>query len=261
MRAPKTSSFSFDHVFSPDITQTQVFEEVQPLVQSALDGYHVCLFAYGQTGSGKTHTMQGGTDPDTAGIIPRAVNAILAAAKKMQEQGWQYKLEGSFLEIHNEVSERGPPQVPCRAFRFTFVVCRRWQVIRDLLKPVGDPTPNSLSLANHKDGSVDVQGLTRVEVEDKDTVDTLLVKAAKSRSVACTKMNAASSRSHSVFTLRISGTNASKGVAVTGNLNLVDLAGSERLDRSKAEGDVRFGCRVCARRCGGVLTLLSFRSA
>lgn len=36
----------------------QVFGEVAELVQSALDGYHVCLFSYGQTGAGKTFTMQ-----------------------------------------------------------------------------------------------------------------------------------------------------------------------------------------------------------
>jgi hypothetical protein len=38
----------------------QVFSAVSELVQSALDGYHVCLFSYGQTGAGKTHTMQAG---------------------------------------------------------------------------------------------------------------------------------------------------------------------------------------------------------
>lgn len=35
----------------------QVFEDTQPLIQSVLDGFNVCIFAYGQTGSGKTYTM------------------------------------------------------------------------------------------------------------------------------------------------------------------------------------------------------------
>jgi len=35
----------------------ELFSDVQPMVQSALDGYNISLFAYGQTHSGKTHTM------------------------------------------------------------------------------------------------------------------------------------------------------------------------------------------------------------
>jgi hypothetical protein len=45
-------------------------------VQSALDGYHVCLFSYGQTGAGKTHTMQGDSTAAGRGIIPRAVEKV-----------------------------------------------------------------------------------------------------------------------------------------------------------------------------------------
>ena len=41
----------------PSVTNTnawtilQVFEDTRHLVQSAVDGYNVCIFAYGQTGA------------------------------------------------------------------------------------------------------------------------------------------------------------------------------------------------------------------
>ena len=53
-----------------------MFSGVSELVQSALDGYHVCLFSYGQTGAGKTYTMQGSDGPAGRGIIPRAVDKV-----------------------------------------------------------------------------------------------------------------------------------------------------------------------------------------
>ena len=60
-------------------------------------------------------------------------------------------------------------------------------------------------------------------------VRNLLLTASKRRTVASTLMNERSSRSHSVFTLRICGKNDVTGEACEGSLNLVDLAGSERL--------------------------------
>lgn len=55
-------TFHFDGVFPPETSQVDVFNEVKPFVQSAIDGENVCIFAYGQTGSGKTHTMEGPHD-------------------------------------------------------------------------------------------------------------------------------------------------------------------------------------------------------
>ena len=79
--AGSNHSFSFDHVFGPTTVQSDVFEEVSHFVQSALDGYNVCLFAYGQTGSGKTHTLTGALEGDGRGIIPRCVpSAVLWCA-------------------------------------------------------------------------------------------------------------------------------------------------------------------------------------
>ena len=56
-RAPR--SYAFDRAFGADASQAEVFEDTKHLVQSAFDGYNVCIFAYGQTGSGKTFTMTG----------------------------------------------------------------------------------------------------------------------------------------------------------------------------------------------------------
>lgn len=104
---PSTKSFpfAFDKVFGPTSTQEGVFEEISQLVQSALDGYRVCIFAYGQTGSGKTFTMEGGPDKydlATAGMIPRAVQQIFSTAASLKEKGWTFGFEASYLEIYNE---------------------------------------------------------------------------------------------------------------------------------------------------------------
>ena len=52
----------------------QVFEDTRHLVQSAVDGYNVCIFAYGQTGSGKTHTIYG--TPEMPGLTPRGIHEL-----------------------------------------------------------------------------------------------------------------------------------------------------------------------------------------
>lgn len=66
--------FNFDRVFPPTTCQADIFEELAMLVQSALEGYNVCVFAYGQTGSGKTFTMEGFPGTENEGMIPRTVN-------------------------------------------------------------------------------------------------------------------------------------------------------------------------------------------
>jgi kinesin family protein C1 len=215
--------FSFDKVFPPSSGQDQVFQEVSDFVQSALDGYQVCLFSYGQTGSGKTHTMQGSGNGAMRGIIPRAVEQILTQANKMHLQRWDFTLSASFLEIYNEN-------------------------LNDLLysmQPISKGEPPKLAIKRNRAGKSYVDGLTEVPIESVDSakgmgqLEALMSVAARARSVASTKMNAQSSRSHSVFMLHIRGCNAETGTEVQGSLNLCDLAGSERLDRSGAGSDAK----------------------
>ncbi|VFQ63702.1 unnamed protein product [Cuscuta campestris] len=57
------------------------------------------------------------------------------------------------------------------------------------------------------------------------------------RAVGATALNERSSRSHSVLTVHVRGTDLETDSVLRGCLHLVDLAGSERIDRSEATGD------------------------
>ncbi|OIW15461.1 hypothetical protein TanjilG_28660 [Lupinus angustifolius] len=216
-------AFKFDKVFVPDASQEDVFIEISQLVQSALDGYKVCIFAYGQTGSGKTYTMMGRPGhPEEKGLIPRSLEQIFQTRQSQQPQGWKYEMQVSMLEIYNET-------------------------IRDLLSTNRSPsdatrqengTPGKQYAIKHDaSGNTHVTDLTVVDVQSVKEVAFLLSQAENSRSVGKTQMNEQSSRSHFVFTLRIYGVNESTDQQVQGILNLIDLAGSERLSKSGSTGD------------------------
>ncbi|KAK8472481.1 hypothetical protein PHAVU_002G218100 [Phaseolus vulgaris] len=210
-------NFTFDKVFDQEASQRDVFVEISQLVQSALDGYKVCIFAYGQTGSGKTYTMMGRPDaPDLKGLIPRSLEQIFQTSQSLKDQGWKYTMQASILEIYNET-------------------------IRDLLsyarKENGASSSKQYTIKHDANGNTHVSDLTIKDVCSADEISSLLQQAAQSRSVGRTQMNEQSSRSHFVFTLRISGKNENTEQQVQGVLNLIDLAGSERLSRSGAMGD------------------------
>jgi kinesin family protein C1 len=113
------------------------------------------------------------------------------------------------------------------------------ETIRDLLAkaPVNTESSKQYVVKHDQNGNTSVSDLTLVDVTQWKEVSNLLHQASQSRSVGKTAMNEQSSRSHCVFTLRISGVNESTEQQVHGVLNLIDLAGSERLSRSGATGD------------------------
>ncbi|CAG5178857.1 uncharacterized protein ALTATR162_LOCUS8910 [Alternaria atra] len=200
-------AYSFDRVFGPASQNNEVFEEISQLVQSALDGYNVCIFCYGQTGAGKTHTMS-----SADGMIPRATAQIWDEAQRLQEKGWKYNMEGSFLEVYNET--------------YNDLLGRSEDLDKKKVEVRHDAAKKQTILEN----------AVSVKLDGPGRVEEILATADKNRTVAATKANMRSSRSHSVFILKLVGTNEITGERSEGTLNLVDLAGSERLEHSKAEG-------------------------
>jgi len=90
------NTYIFDSVFGPDSRQEQIFEETKRLIQSAIDGYNVCIFAYGQTGSGKTFTIQG--TQDLPGLTPRSIQELFGIISKMTT--FEVKLKCYMVEIY-----------------------------------------------------------------------------------------------------------------------------------------------------------------
>ncbi|CAK9805247.1 Protein claret segregational [Anthophora quadrimaculata] len=201
--------FSFDKVFPPTAKQETIFKELAMLVQSALEGYNVCVFAYGQTGSGKTYTMEGLPGIDTEGMIPRTIRHIFQEMKHFQLLGWEYRIEASFLEIYNEH-------------------------IVDLLD--SEPKMHEIRMADNKGRDLYVSNLKIEEIHSPEELHMCLLTAQRNRAVAATQSNERSSRSHSVTRIKLIGTHQAEEEVSIGNLNLVDLAGSERL---KGEESIR----------------------
>ncbi|ABN66529.2 predicted protein [Scheffersomyces stipitis CBS 6054] len=199
--------FQFDHIFSPTSTNEDIFEEISQLIQSSLDGYNVCVFAYGQTGSGKTFTM---SNPGN-GMIPMSLDKIFEDIDDLQAKGWKYEVEGQVVEIYNEN-------------------------IVDLLSP-RDSTVKYDIKHDDDEGKTYITNITTVSISSKNQAESILDRATKNRSTASTRANDRSSRSHSIFTIRLNGENLKTGAKSQGTLNLVDLAGSERLSSSQATGD------------------------
>ena len=105
--------------------------------------------------------------------------------------------------------------------------------IKDLLAPSQalSSSPAAVEdkheIRHDKDGTTTITGVISIPVDSVASVDALLKRATLARSTGATSSNAVSSRSHSVFVLRISMRHAATAQTRHGVLNLIDLAGSE----------------------------------
>ncbi|ETW02307.1 hypothetical protein H310_05854 [Aphanomyces invadans] len=204
-------NFTFDSVYDENTVQRQFYDESgYPLVESIFEGYNGTIFAYGQTGCGKTHTMQGkDSPPELRGVIPHAFDHVFDNINADTER--EYMVRATYLEIYNED-------------------------IRDLLSD--DSNKQKLELKESADGGVYVKDLTEVVVRDVVSINKVMARGFKNRTVGATLMNEGSSRSHSIFTIVVEVSEKINGEERfrAGKLNLVDLAGSERQSKTGATG-------------------------
>lgn len=200
-------SFTFDAVYGMEARNVEIFDRsFMPMIRNILEGYNATIFAYGQTGSGKTWTMTG--NKDEPGATPNSFCYLFDQISKAGENE-EYLVLASYIELYNEE-------------------------IRDLLSG-----QERLQIKEDPDKGVYIKDLHQQRVKSDAELLKLMDKGFSNRSVAATLMNATSSRSHSIFMVRIEHAemvNGRESIRV-GKLNMVDLAGSERQKKTGAEGE------------------------
>ncbi len=225
-RTRPSREFTFDQVFNANQTQLDVFRGFAfPLVDAVIRGVPGALLAYGCTGSGKTYTMLG--SPGAPGIMGHVIAALLlrmngvsstrsVAARHGQGDSSSFILEMTFVEVYNER-------------------------VRDLLAAKGPATEDEdgrivgpfLTLREHSSRGWHLPDALSVPITTVRDAEELLRRGSAHRTRDATEHNVASSRSHAMLTLRVSGPDTDASI------NLVDLAGSERaaVGRSTSRGD------------------------
>ncbi|XP_030000083.1 putative LOC110439812 homolog [Sphaeramia orbicularis] len=210
--------FQFDRVFSADATQEDLFEDTSRLIQSAIDGYNVCIFAYGQTGSGKTFTMVGDKERKNPGIMPRSFNAIFDIIRE-NDSRFDFKVSAYMLELYNDrlqdlfVSLAGEAHA----------------------QPQSHGQVRRVEIKRNRKGVVFAQGAQTKEASSAQELYALFQQACANRHISATKMNVESSRSHLIVGIKVESKNLTNGSVSTGKLSLVDLAGSERAAKTGAK--------------------------
>ncbi|XP_042014112.1 kinesin-like protein KIN-14I [Salvia splendens] len=204
----KLKQHLYDRVFDGHATQDDVFEDTKYLIQSAVDGYNVCIFAYGQTGSGKTFTIYG--SEGNPGLTPRAISELFRIMKR-----------------------------DCKKFSFTlkaYMVELYQDTLIDLMLP---KNAKRLKLEIKKDskGMVVVENVTVLSISSHDELRHFIERGSEQRHTTGTMMNEQSSRSHLILSIIIESTNLQSQSVSRGKLSFVDLAGSERVKKSGSSGD------------------------
>lgn len=216
----RVRSFRYDHAFNSvdpssqlHASQRRIYEKLgRPILDNAFRGLNNCIFAYGQTGSGKSYTMMGRNDPENEGIIPRIAVELFQRIKQREADNAsvEHRVEVSYYELYNEK-------------------------VRDLLNP---KNAGKLRVREHPSLGPYVEDLSKLVVQDKESLLSLIREGNQTRTVAATAANELSSRSHAIVAVTLSQidkANSSRPGKVS-RIHLVDLAGSERSSDSQTSG-------------------------
>ncbi|XLR50239.1 hypothetical protein S83_000911 [Arachis hypogaea] len=203
----KPKQYVYDRVFDGGASQESVFDDTKYLVQSAVDGYNVCIFAYGQTGSGKTFTIYG--SENNPGLTPRATAELFRILRRDNSK-YAFSLKAYMVELYQDT-------------------------LIDLLLPK-NAKHSKLEIKKDSTGMVAVENVTVRPISKIEDLNNIIQRGSDRRHTSGTQMNEESSRSHLILSVVIESTNLQSQAVARGKLSFVDLAGSERVKKSGSVG-------------------------
>ncbi|PKU32920.1 hypothetical protein llap_16776 [Limosa lapponica baueri] len=151
-----------------------------------------------------------------------------------------YSVFVSYIEIYNNYIYDLLEEAPFEPIK------PKWNNCNTPLRNGDFIPPQSKILREDQNHNMYVMGCTEVEVKSTEEAFEVFWRGQKKRHIANTQLNRESSRSHSVFIIKLAqapldadGDNVlqEKEQIILSQLSLVDLAGSERTNRTKAEGN------------------------
>ncbi|XP_008436546.1 kinesin-like protein KIF20A [Poecilia reticulata] len=191
----------------------------------------------------KPYLMNGAQflDPDQVKQERTAKMTVLASVK---EECDHQRLSGSsepsiFSDItlsssssSNNLAEAGGDQFALWvAFFEIYNEC-----VYDLLQPSQSKKRSPLRVCDDGAGNAYVKDLKWINIQNLSEANKLLQFGNKNRSAAATKINQSSSRSHSIFTMKLLKIDR-QTVERISEFSLCDLAGSERCNKAKTFGE------------------------
>ncbi|XP_033971864.1 kinesin-like protein KIF23 isoform X5 [Trematomus bernacchii] len=183
----------------------------------------------------KTPSSRQKADPELADMI----NSEEACKSENVDEDCCYSVFVSYIEIYNNYIYDLLEDAPFDPIR------PKWFAGGTPVRNNEFIAPQSKILREDQNHNMYVAGCTEVEVKSTEEAFEVFWKGQKKRRIANTELNRESSRSHSVFTVKLAQAPLDadgdhilqdKNQVNVSQLCLVDLAGSERTSRTRAEG-------------------------
>lgn len=267
--------YKFSKIFGPLSTQSEIYNDVVlNKVTKFIKGINCTLLTYGSSGSGKTFTLLG--TPTEPGVVPRALEYFFQTLPALPSKPYikptpsggivklsSFESAQERLTVTNLMKQSGDPGQHFRTYSvmqqhlkdnavgvidddISDVHLSVWvsfaeiynEHIYDLL--VGEPKrghPRKKLRMVYFNNNAYIKDLQSINVSSAAEAYFLLQYGLQNLNYACTAVNDHSSRSHSIFTIKLAQASDSKSGVSVSAFNFCDLAGSERLKKTNNVGD------------------------